>query len=298
MDAVQLQYFKAVCETGSYSRAAEQLYISPQGISKAIHKLEDELGAPLFTLTQSGLAVTDYGQLLRSRADEYLCQHHRILNEIRQLREASDNVLTIGIRAGFSEGMGKNFLLNFILANPDLVVRVRSFAHDRMEEGMRQPDIPVWVAPGGYDESRFTPLYEHIEKLFLLVSEDHPLARKEAVRVEDLDGYPLISLPHNIGQQPAVDWAVNRRVQAVPDFLLDAADRPFLMRLVQTGKAISFNSGWHYKEYPGIRRIDPVDLDLTIHAYVLCRRDAARTLALERFCAYVRTVSEDQTTAG
>ena len=45
MDAVQLQYFKAVCETGSYSRAAEQLYISPQGISKAIHKLEDELGA-------------------------------------------------------------------------------------------------------------------------------------------------------------------------------------------------------------------------------------------------------------
>ena len=202
MDAVQLQYFKAVCETGSYSRAAEQLYISPQGISKAIHKLEDELGAPLFTLTQSGLAVTDYGQLLRSRADEYLCQHHRMLNEIRQLREASDNVLTIGIRAGFSEGIGKNFLLNFILANPDLVVRVRSFAHDRMEEGMRQPDIPVWVAPGGYDESRFTPLYEHIEKLFLLVSEDHPLARKEAVRVEDLDGYPL-ALPARYANRQA-----------------------------------------------------------------------------------------------
>ena len=129
-------------------------------------------------------------------------------------------------------------------------------------------------------------------------SPPNPAAVPVAVRVEDLDGYPLISLPHNIGQQPAVDWAVNRRVQTVPDFLLDAADRPFLMRLVQTGKAISFNSGWHYKEYPGIRRIDPVDLDLTIHAYVLCRRDAARTLALERFCAYVRTVSADQTAAG
>ena len=168
-------------------------------------------GVPLFTLTQAGLALIDYGQLLRSRADEYLRQHHRVLNEIRQLREASDNVLTIGIRAGFSEGMGKDFLLNFILENPDLVVQVRSFSHDRMEEGMRQTDIPVWVAPGGYDESRFIPLYEHTEKLFLLVSEDHPLARRQTVRVEGLDGYPLISLPHNIGQQPAVDWAVNRR---------------------------------------------------------------------------------------
>lgn len=251
-------------------------------------------GVPLFTLTQAGLALIDYGQLLRSRADEYLRQHHRVLNEIRQLREASDNVLTIGIRAGFSEGMGKDFLLNFILENPDLVVRVRSFSHDRMEEGMRQTDIPVWVALGGYDESRFIPLYEHTEKLFLLVSEDHPLARRQTVRVEGLDGYPLISLPHNISQQPAVDWAVNRRVQTVPDFLLDASDRPFLMRLVQTGKkAISFNSGWHYKEYPGIRRIDPVDLDLTIRAYVLQRRDAARSLALDRFCAYVRTVLGD-----
>lgn len=288
MDAIQLQYFEAVCRTGSYSRAAEQLYISPQGLSKAIHKLEDELGVPLFTLTPTGLAVTDYGQLLKARANDYLQQHQRILNEIAQLRQESENVLTIGIQSGFSEAMGKDFLLNFMLQNPDLTVRVRSFLNNRMEEAIRQPDIPVWVMPGNYDGNLFTPLYEHAAKLFLLVSENHPLAQKENVRIEDLDGYPLISLPHNIGQQSAVDYAVNRRVQTVPDFLLDAADRPLLMRLVQTGKAISFNSGWHYKEYPGIKRIDPVDLDVTIYARVLCRRDAADSLALSRFRSYIR----------
>ena len=288
MDAIQLHYFKTVCQEGSYARAAEALYLSPQGLSKAIHKLEDELGVPLFTLTPSGIALTEYGRLLQTRADDYLVRHQQILNEVRALRQGAGRELSIGIQAGFSEGMGPDFLLNFILENPDLAVQVRSFPHERLALAMRQPDIPVWMLPGSYDESLFDPLYEHTEKLFLLASEDHPLARLERVTTADLEPYPLISLAHDIGQQTAVDSAVSRRLRTVPDYLLNAADRRLLMRLVQSGRAISFNSGWHYKEYPGIRRLDLADLDVTIRAYLLVRKDACPTPALERFRAYVR----------
>lgn len=289
MDAIQLHYFKTVCQEGSFARAAEVLYLSPQGLSKAIHKLEDELGAPLFTSTAGGIAMTEYGRLLRARADEYLVRHQSILNEMRALREGAARALTIGIQAGFSEGLGPDFLLNFILQNPDLAVQVRSFPHSRLAPAMRQPDIPVWVMPGGYDESLFDPLYEHTEKLFLLVSEDHPLARQDRVTLDDLRPYPLISLPHDIGQQSVVDLAVSRRLRTVPDYLLGAADRRLLMRLVQSGRAVSFNSGWHYKEYPGIRRVDLADLDVTIRAHILVRKDACPTPALDRFKEYART---------
>lgn len=44
MDNRQLLYFKTVCDEGGFTKAAEKLYISPQGINKAIHRLEDELG--------------------------------------------------------------------------------------------------------------------------------------------------------------------------------------------------------------------------------------------------------------
>ncbi|NCC69383.1 MAG: LysR family transcriptional regulator [Clostridia bacterium] len=55
MDSRQLLYFKAVCDEGGFTKAAEKLFISPQGISKAIHKLEDELGVPLFETTPLGV---------------------------------------------------------------------------------------------------------------------------------------------------------------------------------------------------------------------------------------------------
>ena len=62
MDSRQILYFKAVCDEGGFARAAAKLYITPQGISKAIHKLEEELGARLFETTSLGVRLTDCGE--------------------------------------------------------------------------------------------------------------------------------------------------------------------------------------------------------------------------------------------
>ena len=48
MTLLQLQYFKAICEYGSMSKAAEELYVSQPAISSSIKRLEESLGMPLF----------------------------------------------------------------------------------------------------------------------------------------------------------------------------------------------------------------------------------------------------------
>ena len=168
MDATQLGYFDAVCQEGSYAKAAERLFISPQGLSKAIHKLEAELGVPLFESTGSGISLTPYGQLLRRRSASYLQAHQQILNELDVMKRNADRELTIGVKAGFTEGLGENFLLNFILEHPEIHVQLRSFSMPALHEAMKRPERSVWILPGPYDMTLYESIYEHRERLSLI----------------------------------------------------------------------------------------------------------------------------------
>ena len=65
MEIKDLQYFIAIGEAGSFTAAAERLYISQQGLSSAIKRLETEVGYPLLTRGPSGVAMTERGAAFR-----------------------------------------------------------------------------------------------------------------------------------------------------------------------------------------------------------------------------------------
>jgi molybdenum-dependent DNA-binding transcriptional regulator ModE len=75
MNLELLRYFVAVADAGSISKAAEKVFISQQGLSKAIHSLEESLDIQLMVRTQHGITLTDDGRIFYKHAktiqDEY-----------------------------------------------------------------------------------------------------------------------------------------------------------------------------------------------------------------------------------
>ena len=88
MDFRQLETFVEVCEQMSFTKAASNLYISQQGVSKSIKTLEDELGAPLFLRTNSSITLTNYGVILLRYAEELVRGYTKVLTEIMLKRTA------------------------------------------------------------------------------------------------------------------------------------------------------------------------------------------------------------------
>ena len=66
----QYKIFYEVAKAGNISKAAKELYISQPAISKAISKLEDSIGIPLFTRSSRGVQLTAEGQVLFEYAKE------------------------------------------------------------------------------------------------------------------------------------------------------------------------------------------------------------------------------------
>lgn len=95
MDMVKLKYFSVVAETGSMRKAAELLQISPPALSRAISRLEEELGKSLFTHEGRGLAITDQGRLFHQRAIRILEEYQSFLSDVHR-RDEEEEVLRIG----------------------------------------------------------------------------------------------------------------------------------------------------------------------------------------------------------
>src|SRR5919205_1209908 len=96
MNLHQLELFVAVAEHGSYTRAAEALYISQPSVSARIRDLEASLGQQLFEQVGRRIYLTDAGQELRERAEAILQQvaeARRALDEIQGLQRGTLRVV-------------------------------------------------------------------------------------------------------------------------------------------------------------------------------------------------------------
>jgi DNA-binding transcriptional LysR family regulator len=77
----QLEYFVAVAEEGHLTRAASRLHISQPPLTRAVHRLEAELGVSLFERTPKGMVLLPAGRRLLGRAREILALVERTRQE-------------------------------------------------------------------------------------------------------------------------------------------------------------------------------------------------------------------------
>ena len=99
MNTKVLKCFQTVYEERSISRAARRLYITPQGLSKNIRQLEEELKAVLFVRTAQGMEPTESGRFLYERSERIVRQLEEMENGLRQLEQRKER-LRIGCANG------------------------------------------------------------------------------------------------------------------------------------------------------------------------------------------------------
>lgn len=99
MDTKDLRFFRQVYETGSINKAARQLFITPQGLSRAIHRLEQEMDTALFERSSNGMISTRSGRYLYENCIPLLEQFDKIAVGVKQA-SFQNKTLKIGFSCG------------------------------------------------------------------------------------------------------------------------------------------------------------------------------------------------------
>lgn len=100
MDIKILRYFLQICKDGSFSKAAKNLYISQQGLSKSISNLEKEIGVSVFNRTSKGNELTAYGEYLKNKASTIVYQFDILTEGINEIKQKNKKFLNIGVPFG------------------------------------------------------------------------------------------------------------------------------------------------------------------------------------------------------
>ena len=180
----QYKIFNTVATTENISHAAKELYISQPAISKAISRLEEDLGVTLFTRTSRGVKLTEEGALFyeyTKSAFETLSQGEENIKRITQLGIGH---LRIGVSTTLCKYILLPFLKQFVLSNPHIKITIECQSTFQTLELLQNKKIDIGLI--GKPETRknldFYPVMQ-IEDIFVTTQ-----AYLENLMVRELSG--------------------------------------------------------------------------------------------------------------
>src|SRR6185437_1258429 len=97
MEMHEIRYFLAVCETLNFTRAAERVNVTQPALTRAIQKIEEELGGQLFRRERNRTHLTDLGQLIRPQLEEVLKRSEAVKSAARGFLKLDNAPLKLGV---------------------------------------------------------------------------------------------------------------------------------------------------------------------------------------------------------
>ncbi|PSL93038.1 LysR family transcriptional regulator [Pseudomonas sp. R9.37] len=196
----QLRYFVEIVDSGSFSAAAERLFVAQSALSRQIKELETQLQTPLFERTARQPRLTAAGEAFYPRARNLLSEllkagematqvGHGQLGTLR-LSHSSTVPMSGHVLKAISTWLERCPGVSMDIVKLSSEVQLEEIAEGRLEVGLLR--LPVLRQREGV---RVVPLYN--EQLVLAVPPDHTLARSNApVDLEQLKDEVFISIPH------------------------------------------------------------------------------------------------------
>ena len=189
----QLEVFRSVVDSGSFSGAAEALQISQPSVSMHVRALETHLREPVFE-RQRGKSptLTDIGRRVYGHAEEILTQSDRTMMDIQSLQSVRDNVLSFAAHRFIGNHLLSKPLANFARANPGIEIIANIGALDQAVDKIRRRDVDLglFLAHGPVKGIRSNILGR--QRLVFISSAGHPLARRRRLGYRELAKHPFI----------------------------------------------------------------------------------------------------------
>ena len=238
MNIKDLEYYKVVCEQKSITKAAHALYLTPQGLSKIIKNIENELEATLLNRTASGISLTRSGTYLYQHLEDFLEPYHSVCSEIRCIEQQEKREIDLLSAYGILRLVTPECLADFREKYPEITLTYREYPDRQVEQRFLAGEGNVAFTIGNHGANYMDATFMESFEIKLLVNEEHPLSRKKSVSIRDLQGERLyIESPEFHIHHLILDKC--REAGFEPDIVFETSGFSLCHKMVQQNKGIS-----------------------------------------------------------
>ena len=188
MDVTSLEYFKIIAESGSLTKAAQQLHITQPAMSAMLKKLEEELGVELFDRSPNRIYLNKTGEIA-------LIHVNTILRNVEQLKadvlSAARQSQTLSI-AFCDPGVRWFSVPRFSVAHPEIQVKDDLYEGEDAVKLLSERVYDLMITPQKIKDSRIQSLPFLPDQVYLSIPEDSNLAGRDSISIREIPAQALL----------------------------------------------------------------------------------------------------------
>lgn len=245
MNINQLRYFVAVAEQRSFTKAANQYYLSQTAVTQQVRALEETLGVQLLDRNSRPVSLTPAGSVFLTEAKAIL---ERMNSAVSRARDASTGLVG-SVRIGYTKGYERSDLSNklrsFHRDYPNILLTCFRCDTDMLAAGLLNGEYDIiftWDSTNIRQDSQVKLRLVERARLVVALYGSHPFARRTALRRSELKNETILFMtPSSTGASFGDDHFMQLYQQAgyLPNILLRSNDVESILMMVAAEEGIS-----------------------------------------------------------
>ncbi len=286
-----LRYFMAVAEAGSFSRAADRLGVSQPSVSQQIGALETGLRVSLFQRGGRRVQLTPDGVVFEEHARAILHQLENLQQDLGRNPDEMRGTLQLGVVPILNVPLIPDLLGRFAAENPGISLAVSEISSTEIETDIEEGRMDVGL--GFVTRHSPTLRYECLcrDEFALIVSEEHPWARRRFIPIAELHQARILQLPDTFVMRRMTD-EIFRNHQVRPRTIAEINAIETLLRSLAPLEAAAVMPRIALRSREGLR-LKPIRLqgeNPTLEIGLLHLEESGANAAVTAFAQLARTL--------
>lgn len=288
MSTARYRAFIAVAQQGSLSAAARALGVSQPTISSQIATLERQSQIELFHRQGYRMTLSQAGHQLMTLAQKLLALESETEFFLRDSGKLNQGELKIG-------AVGPFHVIEMVAAystrHPGMKLSIRMGNSQQVLHDLENYTTDVAVLAGLYERPELLVREYARHAIILFAHVDHPLARREQVDIEELNGLPLLLREQGSTTRTAIEKAL-QAAGVKPRTQLEIGSREAIREAVARGLGIGAVSEAEFIADPRFRPVRISGNPASTTTYVYCMKERSESLLVGSFLKAIESSSE------
>ena len=218
IDFRHLETFCRVAELKSFSKAADDLFLTQPTISGHILSLEQSLSLRLFDRRRREVRLTKAGEVFLEYASKILSSRKDLLNALSEFSLGIRGELSLGASTIPGEYLLPKLMGDFKKEHPHFVISLKIADTKEIVQYVLQDNVEFGIIGAKLNHPSLHYEKYEVDQIIVVASPDHPLVRKKRVNVEELLKEPWIIREDGSGTQMAVEKALRKKGKSLKQF--------------------------------------------------------------------------------
>jgi DNA-binding transcriptional LysR family regulator len=285
MNINDMESFLEVYKSGSITKAADKLYVSPQGLSVVIKRMEKELNANLFKRTKNGVLVTEYGQLFYQRAINIVSEYNKTRSEINALKLQNMGYLKVCSAFGIIRHLSPEYILNFSKSHPKIHFDYVEFPDLLVEDYILNGKADIGLTPNP-DPRLFSITKIFTTKICFVTHNKSKFYNRKGISLAEMCEEPLVIESNHFKIHGIIDRECSR-LGVEPKIMFNTSGFSLCHKMCSNneGNTVCLDFIFDDMKYHNIRKI-PFKENMKWEACCVTKKDVSISKAVREFINY------------